>query len=134
MCLDRGRDGVGLSRNDSISRENSSGSSSSGDGRESCLAGFLLISLLSSLVLLVCDSLGHDIGQELEVVDTGNCAGWERVSGATLIWKVKSVRTDILVLDVSSGLLFGLDNILSLFNQVLKEKLSRSGDGESSVV
>ena len=47
---------------------------------------------------------------------------------------VKSVRTDVLVLDVSSGLLFGLDNILSLFNQVLKEKLSRSGDGESSVV
>lgn len=62
MCLDRGRDRVGLSRNDSIGRENSSGSSSSGDGRESCLAGFLLISLLSSLVLLVCDSLGHDIG------------------------------------------------------------------------
>ena len=37
-------------------------------------------------------------------------------------------------MNVSSGLLLGLDDILSLFDQVLQEELGGSGDGKGSVV
>jgi hypothetical protein len=83
-----------------------------------CLASFFLLSLLLGLVLFVANSLGHDIGQKLEVVYAGDCTGCERVSNGC--WCVgKGILTDVFVLNVSSGLLLGLDDILTLFNEVL---------------
>jgi hypothetical protein len=72
LCLNGSRDRVGQSRECGSSRELGCRCGSGSDQGESCLTGFLLLPLLLGLVLLVANSLGHDIGQELEVVYAGD--------------------------------------------------------------
>jgi hypothetical protein len=74
LCVDWSGNGVGLSRECS-SRESGGSGGSRGDDGESSLSGFLLFSLLLGLVFLVADSLGHDVGEEFEVVYTSDCTG-----------------------------------------------------------
>jgi hypothetical protein len=80
LCLDRSRDGVGQSRERDSGRESVWDGSSGSDNGKSRLSSFFFFSLLLGLVLFVANSLGHDIGQEFEVVYTGDCTGWEEVS------------------------------------------------------
>jgi hypothetical protein len=118
LCLNRSGNGVGQSRESDSRRESVWHSGGGSDNGKGCLASFFLLSLLLGLVLFVANSLGHDIGQKLEVVYAGDCTGCERVSNGC--WCVgKGILTDVFVLNVSSGLLLGLDDILTLFNEVL---------------
>lgn len=117
------------------SRKGDSGSGCGRDSGKSRLAGLLFISLLSSLVLLVADRLGYNVAQELEVVDTRNGTGYRACQRQTLrCVVVEDELTNVFVLDVSPGLLLGLDDILSLFDQILQEQLGSGGDGKGGVV
>jgi hypothetical protein len=75
LRLDRSRDGVGQSRECDSSRESVWDGSSGSDNGKSRLSSFFFLSLLLGLMLLVANSLGHDIREEFEVVYTGDCTG-----------------------------------------------------------
>jgi hypothetical protein len=72
LGLNWSRDRIGQSRECGSSREIGCWCGSGSDQRKSCLSGFLLLSLFLGLVLLVANSLGHDICQKLEVVYAGD--------------------------------------------------------------
>jgi hypothetical protein len=59
-------------------------------------------------------------------------AEWESATGGHV--QSGEILTDVLVLNVSSGLLLGLDDILTLLDQVLQEEFGGSGDGKGGVV
>jgi hypothetical protein len=46
----------------------------------------------------------------------------------------RSLLTDVVILDVSSGLLLRLDDFMGLFDEMLHEHLCRYGDHECGVV
>jgi hypothetical protein len=72
LRLNGGRNGIGQSRECGSSGEVGCGCGSGSDQGKSCLTSFLLLSLFLGLVLFVANSLGHDIGQKLEVVYAGD--------------------------------------------------------------
>ena len=88
-------------------------------GSESMSAALLCHHVLLPLLLLVCaigGRLGHDIGQKLQVLHSGD-----------------GVR-HVAVLDVSAGLPLALDDVVALLDEVLEEHLCCDGDDEGSVV
>lgn len=89
-------------------------------------------------MLLVSDGTRDDIGEELEVFNTGDCVGYGTSASVSKcdIFEINGRLTDIAILDVPPRFLRVLrfDLIIGLLDEVLQEHFGRDCDAKGGVV